>query len=401
MTSAAFSILPTRKRTKLRVAKPEAHSAGIDPAYGFRVTHRVMRTINKKYFRSRFIGFDKPLGEQSPGTPVIYASNHSGMAFPWDGIAMASGLFEKSGYNLKHAVRPIATPLLSKLPAMSPFLLRDFWRRQGAIDATMDNFRQNMGKEGVNLLIYPEGIEGIGKGFNNRYQVQRISTSMVRMSIEYGADIVLVATVGGEYINPWSYSFDWLNKLVKTWGVPFIPVGPSLLSVLLQPWMAYFAFPAKLTFVRGATFRPYDMVQQKSIEQVSEREIRDIRDKIHEQMQAELDRAVDLFGDKPFDLVEFAKTTFQNATSAHLFLPLFWPILFWENERHSEKHPYPRLGQDVTAAEAQRFIDQAIRKEWAQTPTLRSLVETVRDNPEVLKLYLPALGLWKMARGEL
>ena len=68
-----------------------------------------------------------------------------------------TGVFEQSGYQLKDAMRPIASPLLSRHRAMSPFMVQDFWQRQGTIDATMDNFRQNMDDDGVNLLIYPGG----------------------------------------------------------------------------------------------------------------------------------------------------------------------------------------------------------------------------------------------------
>ena len=53
----------------------------LDPAYAFRITSRIMRHLNKNYFRSRFVGFEQPIRGKHPGAPVIYASNHSGMAF--------------------------------------------------------------------------------------------------------------------------------------------------------------------------------------------------------------------------------------------------------------------------------------------------------------------------------
>ena len=95
----------------------------LDPAYAFRITSRIMRHLNKNYFRSRFVGFEQPIRGKHPGAPVIYASNHSGMAFPWDGMALSAGVFERSGYQLKDAMRPIASPLLSKHRAMSPFMV--------------------------------------------------------------------------------------------------------------------------------------------------------------------------------------------------------------------------------------------------------------------------------------
>ena len=373
----------------------------LDPAYAFRVTSRIMRHLNKNYFRSRFVGFDKPIRGKHQGAPVIYASNHSGMAFPWDGMALLAGVFERSGYQLKDAMRPIASPLLSRHRAMSPFMVEEFWRRQGAIDATMENFESQMDEDGVNLLIYPEGIGGIGKGFNRRYEVQRISTSMIRMSIEHKADIVLVSTVGGEYINPLSYSFDTLNKLSQKLGIPFVPVGPSLGFVVAQPWMTYFAFPAKLTFVRGQTFRPYDMVDGRPLSQVSDREIRDIRDIIHEEMQAELDDAIKVYGGKPYAVEELARVMLENLRELHLFLPVFWPLLFWETEEHNKANPEMKIAKTAFGSRAQEILDSVVERESEARPTLGSLLKALTKNPAVLSLYLPGVGLWNMLRGKL
>jgi len=400
MTSLAMKIDVNQSSESENVLADGSEHA-LDPAYAFRVTSRIMRRLNESYFRSRFVGFEHPIRGKRPGAPVIYASNHSGMAFPWDGMALVAGMFERSGYKLKDAMRPIASPLLSKHRAMSPFMVDDFWGRQGAIDATMENFQENMDEDGINLLIYPEGIGGIGKGFNRRYEVQRISTSMVRMSIEHKADIVLVATVGGEFINPLSYSFDTLNALAKKVGIPFVPIGPSLGFVVAQPWMTWFAFPAKLTFVRGQTFRPYELVGDRSIDDVSEQEIRDIRDQIHEAMQVELDDAVKQFGEKPFDLEELAKAMMDNLHELHLFFPVFWPLLFWETEHHNRDHPEMKIGKSGFAQQAQSILDAVVAREAEARPTLRSLVKTITETPSILNLYFPGIGLWKMARGQL
>jgi len=400
MSSAAVCLDDDRTQVEMKVIKG-GDANTLDPAYAFRVTSRIMQRLNQNYFRSRFVGFDTPLRGKHAGAPVIYASNHSGMAFPWDGMALVAGMFERSGYQLKDAMRPITSPLLSKHRAMSPFMVDDFWGRQGAIDATMENFRENMDEDGVNLLIYPEGIAGIGKGYNRRYEVQRISTSMVRMSIEHKADIVLVATVGGEYINPLSYSFDTLNNLAQKVGVPFVPVGPSLGFVMAQPWMTWFAFPAKLTFVRGQTFRPYELVAGRNLADVSEQEIRDIRDQIHEAMQAELDEAVGRYGAKPFDLEELAQAMIENLKELHLFFPMFWPLLFWETEHHNEAHPEVKIGKSGFAKEAQAILDAVVERESSMKPTWRSMLKTVVSSPSILNLYAPGLGLWKMAKGRL
>ncbi len=41
-------------------------------------------------------------------------------------------------------------------------------------------------------MLYPEGVPGIGKGFNRKYQLQRLATSMVRLGLQHGTDIMPV-----------------------------------------------------------------------------------------------------------------------------------------------------------------------------------------------------------------
>ena len=62
--------------------KEDPMDQALDPAYAFRVTSRIMKRLNESYFRSRFVGFEKSIRGSRAGAPVIYASNHSGMAFP-------------------------------------------------------------------------------------------------------------------------------------------------------------------------------------------------------------------------------------------------------------------------------------------------------------------------------
>ncbi|MBK8396424.1 MAG: 1-acyl-sn-glycerol-3-phosphate acyltransferase [Leptospiraceae bacterium] len=77
-----------------------------------------------------------------------------------------------------------------------------FWKRVGGVDATLDNFDSMMKLKESNVLIFPEGIAGIGKGFDKRYQLQQFSSSFIRMAIKYKTDIIPVSVVNGEYINP-------------------------------------------------------------------------------------------------------------------------------------------------------------------------------------------------------
>lgn len=372
-------------------------------SYAKSLAKYVITPLEKYYFRAEFIGFD---GEQFPARndakrPLIFASNHSGMAFPWDGIIFASGLMRRGDYNLYKAVRGLSSPMLSKTKLMNPFLLPNFWKRAGGIDATTLNFDTMMHYGESNILIYPEGIEGIGKGFNRRYELQKLSTSSLRMSLKYKTDIIPIATVNAEYINPFSYSIDALNDLVRKIGIPFLPVGMTTLLVLLQPWMFYFAFPAKLIYVRGRRIKPYQMLE-KSFEEITYQDLDKLRNKIHRTMQMELDMAVREYGQDPYHWGEFAETVWQNLHKIHFFIPLTWAFVFTEHDRryHNLQQKLKKYNQNTPEhAQARKVLIEEAQAEL-EDESLFGLVKnaavTLIANPQVLLFYVPVGGLVSM-----
>jgi len=221
-----------------------------DVEYAKALTRNILYFINEIYFRPIFIGFDEMPDRRDTKQPIIFVSNHSGMAFPWDAVIFKSALFEKENYQKYKVVRALIAPVLSEKLLMNPFMVDNLLKKVGGVDATYRNFETMMSYPDSHLLIYPEGILGIGKGFNNKYQLQRLATSFVRMSLKYKADVQPFSTINGEYINPYTYSFDAINKQSAKLGIPFIPVGVLTIFLLFQPWLFYYAWPAKLTFVR-------------------------------------------------------------------------------------------------------------------------------------------------------
>ena len=286
----------------------------------------------KIYFRPVFVGFDEMPERNNPDRPIIYACNHSGMAFPWDAIVFATGVMQKHNYDMSRLFRPLAAPMLSASRLMNPFLLTDIWKRVGAIDATGLNFETMMHYQESNVMIYPEGVPGIGKGFNNKYKLQTFSTSMIRMAIKYQTDIIGNSCMNGEYINPGSYSIEPLNRLVQKIGIPFLPVAIITPLLLLQPWLFYYAWPAKLTYVMGNRYSPSKMVN-KPWEEVTQEDIKKVRDEIQSDMQVELDRGVEEYGKKPFHVKEVIRNHVKYWRSLPYWTPLGWPALFSEYDR--------------------------------------------------------------------
>lgn len=292
---------------------------------------KLLAPIRSLWFRSKFIGFENFPQRNNPERPLIFACNHSGMAFPWDAIVMGYEILKHFDFG-KDAIRALTSPMLSWSALMNPFTIPNLWKRAGGIDATFLNFETMMYYKDHNVLVYPEGVPGIGKGFDKKYQLQEFKTSFIRMSVKYKTDIVGITTVNGEYINPWAYSSKFVNRLVNKIGIPFLPLGFITPFILLQPWLFYFGFPAKLIFVLGRRFKAYEMFD-KPYEQISQEEFRQTAAKIRDLMQEDMNKAVEKYGKKPYNLKEFFLSIIKNLKKLPLYLPTSWPILFIDHHK--------------------------------------------------------------------
>lgn len=329
----------------------------------------LMDILNDNYFRPQLIGFDNFPERNRPDTPLLLISNHSGMSFPWDGMVFASRFFAVENYG-PNAVRPIIAPPLTKTVLMNPFMVPNIWKKVGAIDATSLNFETLMRQKEYNVLVYPEGVPGIGKGFNHRYELQRFATSYLRMSLKHKTDIIPFYTINAEFLNPYSYKSDFINKIVNKIGIPFLPIAFHTLLVLLQPWLFYYALPARMTYVRGKRIKPSELIK-KPFEEVTIQELKELNEKVREIMQIEIDEAVKAYGQKPYDWKSFFKNFGKKMKYFPYFLPFGWPMLFSEFEK------------------------QKVEKKGHKKPFkvgFKLFFRTIWKNPIVLCYYIPILG---------
>jgi len=254
------------------------------------------------------------------------------MAFPWDAMVFSSMILKRGDYHLRDVVRALSAPALSESNLMNPFLIRNFWMINGSVDARFINFETMMNHSDSNLLVYPEGVAGIGKGYNRRYQLQRFATSFIRMSIKYRTDIIPFATVNGEYINPYVLTWPWLNRWSQKIGIPYIPVGFHTLLLIFFPWLFYYGLPARLTYVMGKRIKPYEMTS-KTHEELTEAEIKDIRDRVKQQMQQELNEAVKEYGQNRYSTGKIKDAPLKDLLTLGYYTPIGWPLLFQEHHR--------------------------------------------------------------------
>lgn len=299
------------------------------------LTSDMFEVIYNVWFRPVFVGFDELPKRNNPQRPLIFFSNHSGMAFPWDAMVFTYGLNKKLNFG-QDTFKVLTSPMLSFSSFMNPFQIKNLWKRAGAVDATFLNFETLMHQDKHHVMIYPEGVPGIGKGFDKRYQLQEFKSSFIRMSIKYRTEIYPIHTVNGEYIDPITYSNKWLNKMMNYGGIPFMPLGPITLLLILQPWVFYIAYPAKLTFVMGKGIRPFDWVN-KPYEDITQEEFREMAERVRSIAQEELLEAVKVYGKSPFNLKELLSKMAQNWKRIPHILPFNWPIIFTEFERRYRK----------------------------------------------------------------
>ncbi len=328
----------------------------------------ILNPIREVWFRARFINLEPFPTRTENDSPLIFAANHSGMAFPWDAIAFISKIIER-GQNTIDNIRALISPLLTKFPYMCPFMIDGLWWKAGCINATFLNFETGMKLNLSNILIFPEGLEGIGKGFDKRYKLQPFKTSFLRMSIRYKTDIIPILTVNGEYNNPLAYNIKKITRKGRNFGLPFFPFGPIIFLAIFQPWIFYISLPSRLTFVLGKRIKAYEMID-KPYEDITQKDLKDIGEKIRQIMQRNLNEAVEKYGDKFYDIKGLIKAMWKNRKNFFRYFPAFWPctMTYFDVNYSQEK------GQESLKL------------------TLNKCLKTIAKRPILLAMYLPILG---------
>jgi hypothetical protein len=235
-------------------AMGEPLTPGFDLAYTMDCFEENLRPIAEDYFRARLVDehcfpFDE-LGERA----IILLPNHSGMGLSWDNIILdflVYDLLKRRQGDAERAARGkvvrLVDPILITRTFVRPFGIDDWWTRIGCVPATFAQFEQAV-RDRKLILLSPEGVAGIAKGYHRRYQLQRYSTSFLALAHRYGATVVPISVVNAEYLRPFAYCVAWVNRLIRKIGMSFLPLGLGMLE-LLFPATYMNVLPSKLTYV--------------------------------------------------------------------------------------------------------------------------------------------------------
>ena len=283
------------------------------------------------YFRAEIYGVEKLKDEG----PAIIGCNHSGTAFPHDALILDALIWRHNKFQPKLKCRSVYSPKLAKHWWMRPYGVDNFWRRGGAIDMTFQNFSQLL-EAGERVIYYPEGVPGIGKGFNRRYQLQHFYSSFVVLAAMHDAPFYPILCVNGEWVNPTSLTIKWVDTLFdKLAGLPFFPI-PAVFVGMVFPFFYFLAFPCKMKFIVGDPVNVRELLEQNGVTDFAKADKEDylkVADQIRDKMQLELNDAVEVHGKKPYEMNSFVKKMRELGWGWLKATPLGWPFSYIKNER--------------------------------------------------------------------
>jgi 1-acyl-sn-glycerol-3-phosphate acyltransferase len=146
--------------------------------------------------------------------PALLAANHSG-TIPVDGAMLKVAVLKEHGRN------PwlLAADLAFRIP-----IFRDVIRIAGNARADRAETVALL-RKGELIGVFPEGFKGIGKGWSNRYRLQRFGRGgFVEVAMETGAPIIPVAIIGAEETYPMIAN---LKTVARRFGLPYFPITPT------------------------------------------------------------------------------------------------------------------------------------------------------------------------------
>ena len=193
------------------------------------------RPLYEDYFRVKTIGIDRIPAEGS----ALLVGNHSG-TIPLDAVMMQQAVAsEHPGHRV---IRNMGADLVWKSPFISSLA------RKSGNAVACDEDAHELLRRGELVGVFPEGFKGVGKGWKNRYRLQRFGRGgFIEVALRSRVPIIPVAIVGAEETYPMIAD---LKPLAKALGFPYFPItptfpllGPLGLIPLPSKWIIEFGEP--------------------------------------------------------------------------------------------------------------------------------------------------------------
>ena len=178
----------------------------------------MLSLLNRFYFRTEVHGI-----ENVPQGRVLLVSNHAGQ-IPLDGVVIATSMILDA--KPPRLVRAMVERFVSTLPYFSIW-----FTRVGQVLGAPENAKRLLESDEA-LLVFPEGVKGISKTFDERYKLAPFGPGFMRLALETNSPIVPIAVIGSEEQYP---SIGDLKGLAKLFGAPALPIIPQLFVGMALP----------------------------------------------------------------------------------------------------------------------------------------------------------------------
>jgi 1-acyl-sn-glycerol-3-phosphate acyltransferase len=194
----------------------EIDEFGFDREFTERFFAPLVRPLAERWFRVTWKGLENI---PDRGAALLVA-NHAGTV-PVDAVVMKFGMLEH--HPARRHVRLLAADLAFRLPFNGPIA-----RKIGSTLATHQDAYRLLAK-GELLGVFPEGYKGVGKGWKDRYRLQRFGRGgFIEVALRARAALIPVAIVGSEEIYPMIAN---ARVLARLGGFPYFPITPFF------PWL--------------------------------------------------------------------------------------------------------------------------------------------------------------------
>jgi 1-acyl-sn-glycerol-3-phosphate acyltransferase len=215
----------------------EVDEFGFDPELTEKVLLQLVKPLYEYWWRVDWLGLEHVPARGS----ALLVGNHSG-TIAIDAMVMKFGVLDR--HPAHRHVRLLAADMVFRLPFLAPLA-----RKSGNTLACDEDALRLLG-DGELVGVFPEGYKGVGKGFKNRYKVQRFGRAgFVELALKARVPIVPVAIVGAEEIYPMIYNAKTLARIA---GLPYFPItpffpwlGPLGLVPLPSKWIVDFGPPLR------------------------------------------------------------------------------------------------------------------------------------------------------------
>jgi 1-acyl-sn-glycerol-3-phosphate acyltransferase len=188
---------------------------------------RLYDPVYDKWLRVEWEGFEKIPREGG----ALMVANHAG-AIPADAPSIMHGIERQLG----RPVYGLADEMFKRVPVVNVA-----WSRLGGVQAHPDNAYRLLREQQHLVMVFPEGSNGPGKTYAERYQLRRFGRGgFVQIAMRAGVPIVPLAVVGSEETMPILAKVPAVAKLL---GLPYAPITANM---LFGPLGALVPFPAKM-----------------------------------------------------------------------------------------------------------------------------------------------------------